>query len=151
MLNRQFAVSHPNQVWAADLTYCWTEEGWLYLAVILDLASRRVVGWATSRRLDRELVVRALRQALALRQPAPGLVHHSDRGTQYASLLPRLASRGVRASMSRRGDCWDKNFFATLKRELVEQALGHSGRGPARAEGLSTTGTMATGAIHLTH
>ena len=124
-LARQFAVARPNQVWAADITYCGTAEGWLYLAVILDLASRRVVGWATSRVLERELVLRALRQALALRQPAPGLMHHSDRGTQYASMDYQLllAARGIRCSMSRGGDCWDnavvESFFATLKRELV--------------------------------
>jgi putative transposase len=126
-LARQFDVARPNQVWAADITYCGTAEGWLYLAVIVDLASRRVVGWATSRVLERELVLRALRQALALRQPQPGLLHHSDRGSQYASLdyQALLATRGVRGSMSRRGDCWDnavvESFFATLKRELLER------------------------------
>ena len=126
-LARHFAVPRPNHVWAADITYCWTVEGWLYLAVILDLASRRVVGWATSPWLERELVLRALRQALALRQPQPGLLHHSDRGTQYASLDYQLllTARGIRCSMSRGGNCWDnavvESFFATLKRELVAQ------------------------------
>ncbi len=126
-LDRQFAVAKPNQVWAADITYCWTQEGWLYLAVMLDLASRRVVGWATSRLLERELVLTALRRALALRQPSPALLHHSDRGSQYASTDYQavLAARGIRCSMSRRGNCWDnavvESFFATLKRELVQQ------------------------------
>jgi transposase InsO family protein len=131
-LDRQFGIRPPNQVWAADITYCWTAEGWLYLAVILDVGSRRVVGWATSRLLERELVVQALRQALALRQPGPGLLHHSDRGTQYASLdyQALLAARGIRCSMSRRGNCWDnavvESFFATLKRELVAQETWRS-------------------------
>lgn len=126
-LARQFAVATPNRVWAADITYCWTREGWLYLAVILDLASRRVVGWAASRRLERELILTALRRALALRQPGRGLLHHSDRGSQYASTDYQvlLAERGIVCSMSRRGDCWDnavvESFFATLKRELVHQ------------------------------
>ena len=134
-LDRQFAVARPNRVCAADITYCWTHEGWLYLAVILDLASRRVVGWATSRLLERELVVRVLRQALALRQPRRGLLHHSDRGSQYASLdyQALLTARDIRCSMSRRGDCWDnavvESFFATLKRELV-----HRERWTTRAE-----------------
>jgi transposase InsO family protein len=127
-LARQFAVAKPNRVWVADITYCWTQEGWLYLAVILDLASRRVIGWSTSRLLERELVLTALRRALALRQPGPRLLHHSDRGSQYASLDYQavLAARGIRCSMSRRGNCWDnavvESFFATLKRELVRQA-----------------------------
>lgn len=103
-------------------------EGWLYLAVLLDLGSRRVVGWATSPRLERSLVLAALRQALALRQPGTELLHHSDRGTQYVSLEYQavLAARGIRVSLSRRGDCWDnavaESFFATLKRELLQRA-----------------------------
>jgi len=126
-LDRRFAVTQPNRVWAADVTYCRTREGWLYLAVILDLASRRVVGWATSAELERTLVLTALRRALALRQPARGLLHHSDRGSQYASqdYQTLLAVRGIRCSMSRSGDCWDnavaESFFATLKRELMAQ------------------------------
>lgn len=126
-LNRQFGVGRPNRVWAADMTYCRTREGWLYLAVILDLASRRVVGWATSAELERSLVVTALRRALALRQPPRGLLHHSDRGSQYASqdYQALLALRGIRCSMSRPKDCWDnavvESFFATLKRELMAQ------------------------------
>jgi transposase InsO family protein len=124
-LARAFAVDAPNRVWAADVTYCRTDEGWLYLAVVLDLCSRRVVGWATSAVLDTALVRAALDRALALRQPAPGLLHHSDRGSTYASgdYQARLAARGLVCSMSRRGDCWDnavvESFFATLKRELV--------------------------------
>ena len=125
VLDRQFAVAEPNRTWAADLTYCWTDEGWLYLAVLIDLASRRVVGWATSSRLDRGVVITALRRALALRASV-GL-HHSDRGSQYASADYQaiLAARGIVCSMSRRGNCWDnavvESFFATLKRELLDR------------------------------
>ncbi|MGH9615057.1 MAG: IS3 family transposase [Bryobacteraceae bacterium] len=125
LLARAFAVETPNRVWAADATYCRTDEGWLYLAVVLDLCSRRVVGWATRPQLDTPLVRAALDRALAVRQPAPGLVHHSDRGSTYASgdYRARLAERGIVCSMSRRGDCWDnavvESFFATLKRECI--------------------------------
>jgi transposase InsO family protein len=125
-LGRQFAVGPLNRAWVADITYCGTREGWLYLAVLLDVGSRRVVGWATSPRLERSLVLTALRRALALRPPGDALVHHSDRGTQYASLEYQavLAARGIRVSMSRPGDCWDnavaESFFATLKRELLQ-------------------------------
>lgn len=124
-LARQFTVAHPNRVWAADITYCRTDEGWLYLAVVLDLCSRRVVGWAASPTLDAGVVRTALNRALAVRQPPPGLLHHSDRGSQYASAgyQARLAAQGITCSMSRRGDCWDnavvESFFATVKRELV--------------------------------
>jgi transposase InsO family protein len=127
-LGRQFRVGALNQVWAGDVTACWTHEGWLYLAAVLDLGSRRVVGWATSATLDQALTLAAWRQALDHRQPAPGLVHHSDRGTSYTGEAYRaaLASAGVVVSMSRRGDCWDnavvESFFATLKTELVHDA-----------------------------
>jgi transposase InsO family protein len=129
-LARRFGVSAPggrDRVWAADLTYIPTGEGWLYLAVILDLASRRVVGWAVRERLDSELALAALRQALAHRRPHGGL-HHSDQGVQYASTAYRalLAAAGIEASMSRTGDCWDnavvESFFATLTKELLDVA-----------------------------
>ena len=126
-LARQFAVAQPNRVWATDVTYLWTEEGWLYLAVLLDLASRRVVGWALAPRLDRHLVAAALAQALGRRTPESGLLHHSDRGSVYASAdyQARLAARGIVCSMSRRGNCWDnavvESFFATCKRELAQR------------------------------
>lgn len=141
LLARQFAVATPNRVWAADITYCWTHEGWLYLAVILDLASRRVVGWATSAQLDSGLVLTALRRALAARQPGRTLLHHSDRGSQYASTAYQtlLAERGIVGSMSRRGDCWDnavvESFFATLKRELLSR--GSWGTRPAATRALA--------------
>lgn len=124
-LNRQFTVEAPNRVWAGDLTYVWTTEGWLYLAVILDLYSRRVIGWAMGHRLTVDLAERALTMALANRTPMAGLLHHSDRGSQYAatSYQQLLAAHGVTVSMSRKGNCWDnaciESFFGTLKRELV--------------------------------
>lgn len=124
-LARQFAVAQPNRVWATDVTYVATWAGWLYLAVVLDLGSRRVVGWALSARPDRHLVLTALDRALTRRRPPPGLLHHSDRGSVYASAdyQARLATTGLVGSMSRRGNCWDnavvESFFATLKRELL--------------------------------
>lgn len=123
-LQRQFDVSVLDTCWAADITYIWTKEGWLYLAVLLDLCSRRVVGWAISDRLTEDLTLRALDQALVHRQPRAGLLHHSDRGSQYAARKYQqlLARHGVRASMSRSGDCWDnavvESFFSSLKMEL---------------------------------
>ena len=127
-LARRFQLRDLNQVWTADVTACWTGEGWLYLAIVLDLGSRRVVGWATSRAADQALTLTALTRALALRQPNAGLLHHSDRGVQYtgAGYQALLTARGVIVSMSRTGDCWDnavvESFFATLKTELVAEA-----------------------------
>jgi putative transposase len=127
LLARQFSVVQPDISWATDITYLWTLEGWLYLAVILDLFSRRVVGWAISERLERGIALDALTMALRNRRPPHGLLHHSDRGSQYASHEYRqlLAANGMRSSMSRRGNCWDnavaESFFATLKLELVYQ------------------------------
>jgi transposase InsO family protein len=127
-LDRAFAVSQVaacDRVWTSDITYVPTREGWLYLAVILDLASRRVVGWAVRATLERELVLAALAMALTHRQPDPGVLHHSDRGSQYASedFRALLTAHGLEASMSRRGNCWDnavtESFFATFKVELV--------------------------------
>lgn len=126
---REFDVAAPNRVWATDVTAIWTLQGWLYLAAILDLYSRRVVAWATSANNDTLLALDALRDALRARRPAAGLVHHSDRGSPYASADYRavLDRRGIVASMSRKGDCWDnavaESFFATLKAELVEHEL----------------------------
>ena len=126
-LNRQFTGAAPNRVWAGDITYVWTLEGWLYLAVLLDLYSRRVVGWAMSQRITVELTEQALTMALAKRAPMAGLLHHSDRGSQYAATSYQrvLAAYGLLPSMSRKGNCWDnacvESFFGTLKRELVDQ------------------------------
>jgi transposase InsO family protein len=128
VLARQFDVTgvrRLDRVWVSDLTYVPTQEGWLYLAVVLDLASRRVVGWAMGPSLEAGLALDALRMAIAARRPEPGLLHHSDRGSQYASAEYRaaLAAHGMLASMSRKGDCWDnavaESFFATLERELI--------------------------------
>ena len=108
-LDRQFAVTQPNVAWVGDITYVWTLEGWLYLSVIIDLYSRRVVGWAMGKRIDQSLTLRALGMALKAREPGPGLVHHTDRGSQYAAHDYRavLKARGITCSMSRKGNCWD--------------------------------------------
>jgi len=125
VLDRHFAVSAPDQVWASDITYISTWEGWLYLATVMDLGTRQIVGWSMGTTLDRALVLNALTDALRRRQPAPGLIHHSDRGSQYASrdYQQLLADYGLIASMSRKGNCWDnapmESFFRSLKTELV--------------------------------
>jgi transposase InsO family protein len=124
-LARRFHVTQPNTVWAADITALWTHEGWCYLAVVLDLASRCVVGWAVRATLEAELVIAALHLALGRRRVTPGLLHHSDRGRQYASVAYQrlLAAHGILPSMSRVGDCWDnapvESFFSGLKAELL--------------------------------
>lgn len=124
-LNRAFSVTQPNRVWAGDISYVWTAEGWLYLAVVLDLYSRAVIGWAMSERLTTDLATDALAMALWRRKPTGPLLHHSDRGIQYAAgnYQKRLAERGIDCSMSRKANCWDnavvESFFHTLKVELV--------------------------------
>lgn len=126
LLERNFTTDARNRVWVTDVTAIWTMAGWLYLAAILDLYSRRVVGWATSDTNDTALALDALRAALRERRPAPGLVHHSDRGSPYASAAYRaaLSTAGIVASMSRKGDCWDnavaESFNATLKTEAID-------------------------------
>jgi transposase InsO family protein len=128
-LNQQFDVPAPNQVWAADITYIPTGEGWLYLAVVLDLCSRRVVGWAADDHLRAELPAAALQMALTQRRPQGGLLHHSDRGVQYAcdDYQSLLARHGITCSMSRRGNCYDnavvESFFGTLKTELIHHHI----------------------------
>ena len=130
-LSRRFdiaAQSELDRTWVGDITYLSTREGWVYLAVILDLASRRVVGWCADKRIDQGLTLRALQMALEQRKPEGGLMHHTDRGVQYASdaYQSALAEHGITCSMSRRGDCWDnavaESFFATLKTELAHDA-----------------------------
>ena len=124
-LDRQFTVAGPNRVWASDITYIWTREGWLYLAVVLDLFSRRIVGWHLHRRLTAPLALEALHTALRTRRPASGWLHHSDRGSQYASCdyQRTLNAHGGRCSMSRTGNCWDnavvESFFHSLKVERI--------------------------------
>lgn len=122
---QDFTADGPDQKWGADISYIWTAEGWPYLAVVLDLFSRRVVGWATSERPKRDLAVKALRRALVARNPAPGPVHHSDRGSQYCSVdyQALLRKRGIQISMSGSGSCHDnamvETFFKTIRSELV--------------------------------
>ncbi len=129
LLARQFDVKAPNRVWGADITYLWTMQGWLYLAVVIDLYSRKVVGWSMSRWLRAELVHDALVMALWRRRPNSGLMHHSDRGSQYACEEYRklLKRYGVVCSMSRKGDCWDnavvERFFRSLKSERTNHRL----------------------------
>ena len=107
LLDRQFTVAAPNTVWLADLSYIWTQEGWLYLAVVLDLFSRQVVGWAMDEQMPQELTLAALDMALKRRRPLPGLMHHSDRGSQYAAgaYQKQLTKHGIVCSMSRKGNC----------------------------------------------
>jgi putative transposase len=134
-LDRQFAVAPTdvlNQVWVGDITYLTTRDGWLYLAVVLDLASRRVIGWAMRHTLAGELTRDALTMALTSRRPAPGGLYHSDRGSQYAAgdFQALLTDHAMTCSMSGVGDCWDnavaESFFATLKRELADRADWHT-------------------------
>lgn len=126
LLKQDFSTDRPNQVWVTDITYLPCLEGWLYLVVILDLFSRKVVGYAMSENIDRHLVLKALDMALVTRGPVPGLVHHSDRGSQYASHDYQLAlkAQGITCSMSRKGNCYDnavaESFNKTLKTELIE-------------------------------
>ena len=125
LLDRNFQPQAPNQVWSADLTYLWTDEGWLYLAVVLDLFNREVVGWSIKPRMTADIVMDALSMAWFRKHPAPGLMHHSDRGSQYAShaFQARLHEYGMVCSMSRKGNCWDnaptESFFNSLKNERV--------------------------------
>jgi putative transposase len=125
VLDQDFIADGPDQKWGVDISYVWTAEGWLYLAIVLDLFSRRIVGWQLSDRMKRGLAMDALRRAIDLRQPAPGLIHHSDRGSQYCSDDYRriLRDQGFVASMSGRGNCYDnamvETVFKTIKSELI--------------------------------
>jgi len=124
-LDRQFQPAGKNQVWTSDITYLWTSQGWVYLAVVIDLYSRRVVGWQCDKQMTQSLVIRALMMAINLRQPTKGLLHHSDRGSQYASYAHQklLKQHGMICSMSRKGNCWDnaptERFFSSIKREWL--------------------------------
>lgn len=126
LLNREFKVNAPNTSWVADITYLWTQEGWLYLAAVLDLYSRRIVGWCISESMETKLVENALLMAIGRRNPKDSLMHHSDRGCQYASkgYQDLLKERGIIVSMSRKGNCWDnavmERFFGSLKSERTD-------------------------------
>ena len=125
VLNRQFDVAAPNKAWTTDISYVWTLEGWLYLAIVMDLYSRQIVGWAMDKRMKTQLTLDALAMAYWRRKPPQGLVHHSDRGSQYAcsDYRKRLNQYGMTASMSRKGNCWDnapaERFFGSLKTEWL--------------------------------
>ena len=125
VLNRQFNVDEPNQVWVADITYIWTIEGWVYLSSIMDLFSRKIVGWSLASHMKKELTIQALNRALISRQPSEGLLHHSDRGSQYSSqdYIDILKENEMVISMSRKGDPYDnaciESFHATIKKELI--------------------------------
>lgn len=125
VLNRNFNVDAPNRVWTTDITYVWTYEGWLYLAIVMDLHSRQIVGWSTDSRMKKRLPLDALTMAYWRRKPLQGLIHHSDRGSQYAcnEYRQRLEQFGMVASMSRKGNCWDnaptERFFRSLKSERL--------------------------------
>lgn len=140
LLNRDFSASKPNQKWVSDITFIRTREGWLYLAVILDLHSRAVVGWSMSRWISQQLILDALQMAVLRRVIPKGLLMHSDRGSQYTSraFQKALQRHHMICSMSRKGDCWDnavaESFFATLKNELPECHLGFDTRAQARAQ-----------------
>jgi putative transposase len=129
LLDQDFAAAGPDEKWGADISFVWTREGWLYLAVVMDLYARRVVGWAVSDRLHKELTLAALRRALVVRRPGGGLLHHSDRGSQYCSVeyQAELRRHGILISMSGKGNCYDNSmveaFFKTLKSELVWRTM----------------------------
>lgn len=139
LLDRQFGAMAPNCKWAADFTYLWTAQGWLYVAVVLDLFSRRIVGWSMSAQMTAQLVTDAMLMAIWRRGPKNALLHHSDQGSQYTSeqFQKLLAEHGVTCSMSRSGDCWDnaamESFFSTLKVERTHRKNYHS-RDEAKAD-----------------
>jgi putative transposase len=124
-VERDFTATAANRLWVTDITYLWTDEGWLYLSAIIDVFTRKVVGWAMNERMTLNLVLSALEMAVQRQKPGPGLMHHSDQGSQYAAYeyQRRLSGYGMIASMSRRGQCWDnalaESFFHTLKTEHV--------------------------------
>jgi putative transposase len=139
LLEQNFETERPDQGWTADITYLATGEGWLYLAIVLDLYTRQIVGWAMRERMTKDLVIDALRMAWFRRRPLPGLIHHSDRGSQYCShdFRKQLAEYGMLASMSRKGNCWDnapsESFFNSLKNERVH-GVRYETRDAARAD-----------------
>ena len=155
ILSRQFNPAQLNQVWATDITYIWTLPGWLYLAVVIDLYSRRVIGWNLDKQMKQSLVSRALLMAINLRNPPDGLIHHSDQGSQYASHAYQqlLKQRGMVCSMSRKGNCWDNSpterFFSSLKREWLTGNI-YQTREAAIADTHAYIGYYNTQRIHTT-
>jgi len=139
LLEQDFSAETPNERWASDITYLWTGQGWLYLAVVMDLYSRRIIGWSMSRRINRHLVLDALNMALGQRRPGEDLIHHSDRGVQYLSddFQALLKVNGITCSMSDKGSCYDnaviESFFASLKRERTKRRKYRT-RDEARAD-----------------
>ena len=139
LLNQNFRAPHANELWASDITYIHTSQGWLFLAVVMDLYSRRIVGWSMDHHMSRYLVIDALRMAIGRRQPAKGLVHHSDRGAQYTSddFLAELKENGMKSSMSGSGCCYDnavvESFFGVMKRERVNR-VSYRTRADARSD-----------------
>ena len=139
LLEQDFSAETTNERWASDITYLWTGQGWLYLAVVMDLYSRRIIGWSMSRRINRHLVLDALNMALGQRRPGDDLIHHSDRGVQYLSddFQALLKINGITCSMSDKGNCYDnavvESFFASLKRERTNRR-NYRTRGEARAD-----------------
>lgn len=137
-LRRAFTATRPNEKWVSDITYVPTRQGWLYVAVLMDLYSRRIIGWAMEEQMTTTLTLKALEMALQQRPVSVGLLHHSDRGSQYGAMAyqQRLAARGIRCSMSRPGNCWDnavvESFFATLKTELLSAEPVYRTRQEAR-------------------
>ena len=131
LLDRDFTCDGPDQKWGVDISYIWTAEGWLYLAIVLDLFSRRIIGWSVSNRIKKGLAMEALQRAINLRQPPPGVIHHSDRGSQYCSgdYQKLLAKHGFVSSMSGKGNCYDnamvETVFKTIKSELIWRSHGH--------------------------
>jgi len=155
ILARDFTALQPNEKWVSDITYIRTKEGWLYLAVIIDLFSRKIVGWSMKSDMKTHLLLEALSMAIKGRKPKAGLIHHSDRGVQYASDLfqEALQKAGMRCSMSRKGNCWDnavaESFFSTLKRELIyPHAVFSARKRPVvKFSGISKPGTTGCGNI----
>ncbi len=139
LVNQEFTAAAPNQLWLSDITYIWTREGWLYLAVILDVFSRQIIGWSMSERMTQELVLNTLQQALSRRSITSELIFHSDRGSQYAAhkFSKLLKAHGIKQSMSKKGDCYDnammESFFSSLKRELIYPFPVFRTRGEAKS------------------
>ena len=149
-LNRGFEVAAPNRVWASDITYIRTWEGWLYLAVVIDLFSRRVVGWSMQSHMETDIVLSALTMAVGQRLPGPGLLQHSDRGSQYTSddYQRALRAHGIECSMSRKGSCWDSETIGVPRDRRPDPCLGSTSRECPRVDP-STAGPVAHGLIRL--